>query len=406
MDDKMEEISSTKDNENKPSSEKPSPAESKESLNSDASGLDSGEFYKEISDCCIDNVLNTNNGEIFNDISKQLRSSLDIIFSENVRNELAQKFVTAAYRHPTVTESIRSAVDTTFVLNEITPADVKDGRKKYNALVEKHNGTLLENKKLKAENDKLKVAIGLNTKELSEAKKMAKEASLVKTPDVQALKDENTSLKNDIVQHKSIHAKQLQKIKELEAELKKRVDGIGSKEIVDKPTVVEDTMDTDENETIPPEIIENEVPEEETVPKAKVIADISAPKITADVPKPKAVAQPPVPQIREPTPERSASRTESAISESGTDGPRLPPPKLTKPADKSRKERKYFEDNGPEGLYAKRFQKLKNALIPEFQDFAELLLQNEQPIDNVEFCIREFQLHGSDAKKAKSDRTH
>jgi len=93
-----------------------------------------------------------------------------------------------------------------------------------------------------------------------------------------------------------------------------------------------------------------------------------------------------------------------------TEEPRLKPPSFQKPAVSSRKEKKYLQEGGDKLLYKKRLEKLKNSLIPEFHQYAELLLHNEEVIDNVEFCIMDYsfeeagrrsELNGSASKKPK-----
>ena len=71
--------------------------------------------------------------------------------------------------------------------------------------------------------------------------------------------------------------------------------------------------------------------------------------------------------------------------------PEFEAPTQQRPAKDSKKERKYFEQGGSDGLYKKRLEKLKNCLIPELHQYAELLLHNEEVIDNVEFCIMDYE---------------
>ena len=126
--------------------------------------------------------------------------------------------------------------------------------------------------------------------------------------------------------------------------------------------------------------------------------------VTEKTPKP----PPAVPQLKLNSSEKSdrATPTPPLTNEE----PRLKPPSFQKPAANSRKEKKYLQEGGDKLLYKKRLEKLKNSLIPEFHQYAELLLQNEETIDNVEFCIMDYtfeeagrrsELNGSVSKKPK-----
>jgi hypothetical protein len=138
--------------------------------------------------------------------------------------------------------------------------------------------------------------------------------------------------------------------------------------------------------------------------------EIPTEKSVVKAPKP----APAVPQLKVKSaqssekPDRSTPTPPSTLAT--TQEPRLKPPSFQKPAASSRKEKKYLQEGGDKLLYKKRLEKLKNSLIPEFHQYAELLLHNEEVIDNVEFCIMDYtfeeagrrsELNGSVSKKPK-----
>ena len=406
----------------------PSPQES----SSSHSSIVNEDFFNECHEAFKESVTTTAE-EIKNKQVKVINDGFSKIvptISKMINDEITKEML-----HPDSKffQAARDSIEQTFIMNNMNPSDVKNLKHQNKKLLKR-----LEEKEqiIQAQTEEktqLENAIKdhqLQIREISEEKltKIKQYDELKKRTEEKFhgqadIVIENNSLKEELekVKKEKIRLEEELKSKNaiLELENKVQLDDNDLKKIEndDFQHEVEATGDDDMEVEEPAVPATPEVPEITEVPAKKIktseqkffekiaekpvqkepekpkinIQPIVKPKVIPEVTKPKIIPEP-TPKPVEPVQNSTAPTSKSTTPIPSDSEPKFNPPDNMQPAEDSRKEKKYVQEGGNDLLYKKRLEKLKNSLIPELHEYAELLLHNEETIDNVEFCIMDYDL--------------